>query len=452
MAGWLEHVRKRRLAIFGTGVGLALAAWVLWSLLAPHSDPVVEAIRKRGFPVTLAEADAWYPAVPEAENVALVYTNALGLLKDSAGAITNFTGKSWLPPIGQGMSAEEQSELKAVLMEQQAALRLLYAAPASGRSRYPIHLDQGFTMLLPHLSKIKQAVGLLSAEGLMHASNGDAERATQAFLTAGRLAESLAAEPVTISQLVRYALWGMMLPRLERALSLTAFTDSQLAALQALVESAERPQAAMRAWAGEQACGLSVFTDRKVMQGIFTDSQNTRGQFEVLCATAGMNFLRAAGLMQKDKAYYCEVMGRNLAALELPFPARFAACQQMAAITNLPNRLLIFSRMLLPALGRLHLKETDHTAFVRAAATALAIERYRLAHTNGLPDRLEQLSPAYCKTVSIDPIDGKPLRYQTHGASCVVYSIGSDARDDGGVVWESVYLKVPQDVTFVVKH
>jgi hypothetical protein len=33
-----------------------------------------------------------------------------------------------------------------------------------------------------------------------------------------------------------------------------------------------------------------------------------------------------------------------------------------------------------------------------------------------------------------------------------VYSVGSDGHDDGGVVWDSNYVKVPQDVAFVVKH
>ena len=34
----------------------------------------------------------------------------------------------------------------------------------------------------------------------------------------------------------------------------------------------------------------------------------------------------------------------------------------------------------------------------------------------------------------------------------LVYSIGSDGQDDGGVNWDSNYTKVPQDVAFVVKH
>jgi hypothetical protein len=108
--------------------------------------------------------------------------------------------------------------------------------------------------------------------------------------------------------------------------------------------------------------------------------------------------------------------------------------------------------MLLPALGGFHIREADHVARVRVTTAALAVERFRVTHTNALPGNLDQLAPAYCNAVPADPYDGKPLRYKTHGGSYVVYSVGSDGRDDGGVVWESNYLKVPQDVAFVVKH
>ena len=257
MSRWLEMVWRKRLTALGVGLIMLLATWILWSLIAPHPDPFVEAIRKRGYPVSLAEWDAWYPSVPPAENVAFVYTNAFGFLTNSTGPITNFTSKSWLPPIGQGLSTEEKSELKAVLADHHAVLRLLYSAPASGRSRYPIHLEDGPATLLPHLAKVKQAVSLLTAEALLHATDGDAERATRAFLAAGQVAESLGDEPIIISQLVRYADWAILLPRLERALSLTTFTEGQLASLAGLYKlgAAKRKNGPVECgWNGLSVC------------------------------------------------------------------------------------------------------------------------------------------------------------------------------------------------------
>jgi hypothetical protein len=452
MSTWLATARRKRLALLGLGVAALLALWVVSSLLTPHRDHYVEAIHKRGYPASAVELDAWYLSVPPAENIALYYTNAFASLTNSSGPTTNFMNRMWLPPVGQGVSAQDRSELAAVLAEHQASLRLLLTAPITGRSRYPIHLPDGPATLLPHLAKVKQGVSLLSAEALLHATDDDAEQATRGFLAAGRLADSLGEEPLVISQLVRYVCWAILLPRLERALSLVPFTESQLAELQGIIEAAERPGAAARGWAGEQAMNLSIYNERKMMLALFREMQSSHGQAGDLVAMAGMNLYRLTGLMTKDKAYFCEAMGRQLAAFELPYPARFAATSRLAASNGVPNHLYILSQMLLPALGTAHIRDADHTALVRVAATALAIERFRLAHTNALPVNLEQLTPTCCKSVPSDPYDGQPLRYKTHGASHVVYSIGSDGQDDGGVAWESNYVKLPQDVGFVVKH
>jgi hypothetical protein len=452
MSAWFETARRHRFAVMGAVVCLLLAASMGRGLLTPRRDLWVEEIHRNGYPASAAELDAWYLAVPAAQNAALVYTNAFAWLTNADGPITNFTSKNWLPSIGQGLSAEDRSTLKALLAEHQAAWRLFYTTPASDRCRYPVHLGDGPMTLLPHLAPLKRAVSLLSAEGLMHATEGDAEQATQSFLAAARVADSLSEEPIIISQLVRYAGWALLLPRLERALELAPFSDGQLAALQQVVGAAERPRAAARAWAGELAIHMSVFNERKFTKMGLFELQGARGKAGEYMASASLSLLRFSGVLERDKAFCCVNMGRELAALELPYPARFEACQQLAAITNVPNRMFIFSRMLLPALGRFHVREAGHVALVRTASAALAVERFRRAHTNALPASLQQLAPACCKDVPADPFDGKPLRYKTRGASFAVYSVGADGQDDGGVAWDSNYVKVPQDVAFLVKH
>jgi hypothetical protein len=449
MSAWRETVWRKRLTVLGAGAALLLAVWLLSSLLVPHRDLDFEAIRNKGYPVAMSELDAYYGSVPTGENAAVVYTNAFALLTNLTGPNAQLVGA--LPPIGRGLSPDEVSELKLILEDNQAALHLLDSAPASGRSRYAVRLVDGYNALLPHLKQTREAVGLLSAEGLMHASEGNAEKATQAFLVAGRVAESLGDEPTIISQFVRYADWAMLLPRLERALSLTTFTDGQLAALQKLVEGAERPGALLRAMAVERATGLNAITDHKVM-AMAAQQQGWGRQAADFGTAMAAGILRAAGLQQKDKAFYCETMARHIAVLELPYPARAAAGQQAAVFTNAPSRFHFFSQMLLPGLVKVHGRDAGHVANVRVAAAAIAIERFRLAHTNALPESVDQLPPAWCRTVPTDPFDGKPLRYRTQGASYAVYSIGSDGQDDGGVVWDAQYSKVPQDVVFLVEH
>jgi hypothetical protein len=74
-----------------------------------------------------------------------------------------------------------------------------------------------------------------------------------------------------------------------------------------------------------------------------------------------------------------------------------------------------------------------HLARCRSAATALAVERYRLAHKEW-PSDLAALLPLYLKDVPIDPFDGQPLRYRRTFDGVVIYSVAEDCVDNQGMI------------------
>jgi len=113
---------------------------------------------------------------------------------------------------------------------------------------------------------------------------------------------------------------------------------------------------------------------------------------------------------------------------------------------------MIFSRMLLPALGRAMQRDGDHTARMRTAQTAIAVERYRCAHDSQLPADLNELVPTYLPSVPRDPFDGQPLRFKRLNSGYVVYSIGSDLRDDGGSEGDPNKRTSAKDITFILER
>ena len=66
------------------------------------------------------------------------------------------------------------------------------------------------------------------------------------------------------------------------------------------------------------------------------------------------------------------------------------------------------------------------------AQTAVAATRYRLDHGK-LPDNLNALVPKYLPAIPTDPFDGHPLRLAIKENKWIVYSVGPDEVDDGGV-------------------
>ena len=71
---------------------------------------------------------------------------------------------------------------------------------------------------------------------------------------------------------------------------------------------------------------------------------------------------------------------------------------------------------------------------VDLARVAIALERYRLAHGE-YPESLDALAPQFMKQIPHDIINGQPLHYRrTSDGQFVLYSVGWNETDDGGVV------------------
>jgi hypothetical protein len=94
----------------------------------------------------------------------------------------------------------------------------------------------------------------------------------------------------------------------------------------------------------------------------------------------------------------------------------------------------VFERLMLPGLGRAAEKFACAQSSVDLARTAIALERYRLAHGE-YPGSLDALAPQFMEKVPHDIIGGQPLHYRrTNDGQFVLYSVGWNETDDGGVV------------------
>ena len=90
-------------------------------------------------------------------------------------------------------------------------------------------------------------------------------------------------------------------------------------------------------------------------------------------------------------------------------------------------------RMLLPSLGHAAIRFACAQTSVDQARIAIALERYQLAHGK-FPESLDALMPQYIGQMPHDVIGGQPLKYRrTSDGQFVLYSIGWNEKDDGGV-------------------
>jgi hypothetical protein len=94
----------------------------------------------------------------------------------------------------------------------------------------------------------------------------------------------------------------------------------------------------------------------------------------------------------------------------------------------------ILARMLFPAIENAVKKLAYAQSATDLARTAIALERYRLAHGE-FPESLDALAPQFMEKIPHDVIGGRPLHYRrTDDGQFVLYSVGWNETDDGGVV------------------
>jgi hypothetical protein len=137
-----------------------------------------------------------------------------------------------------------------------------------------------------------------------------------------------------------------------------------------------------------------------------------------------------------DALAYLDSSAERIHALSLPPKERLARLHELDPSVSqpIPRQSLLF--WVVGSEAKVIFDWAADDLRIRAqivtARSALAIERWRLAHEGRLPDSLSQLVPDFLPAVPADSFDEQPLRYRKLAHGYVVYSIGPDFTDDGG--------------------
>jgi hypothetical protein len=94
----------------------------------------------------------------------------------------------------------------------------------------------------------------------------------------------------------------------------------------------------------------------------------------------------------------------------------------------------VLVRLLAPAVNKVAAACLRSRVEMRCAIAAVAAERYR-RQKGQWPDKLETLHQAgYLTQVPVDLYDGKPLRFLRLDDGLLIYCVGPDGADNGGLI------------------
>ncbi len=304
-------------------------------------------------------------------------------------------------------------------------------------SRFPLNyeLDDPDAMRLPHLLQMKRSAVVLQMRALAKLQEGEGDQALADMGLALRLADKIHSEPTLLSQLVRGIMVSLTIQPVWEGLAQHRWTDAQLVQLDrdlAGFDFVADFTAACRAENAMQAAAMDFF----------------RRHPERIPDLANLEQLRPAlplevRLMPSGWFYLNELCTSRIVLekfLTMADPAKQTIPPKLAdqaeqVLENLPDApLTIFPRILLPVLWKSAQRFAPAQNAVNMARVACALERFHLAHDK-YPDALDEIAPLLDGHVPHDVIDGRPLHYHTSAdGQFVLYSIGWNDQDDGGVV------------------
>jgi hypothetical protein len=431
---------------------LGITVFIVWRVrLANAVERQIAAIRAAGLPTNGAEANDYYTAVPNEENAALKMAESFALMTSYNDRRSNVVAAIKFPARKENLTAEQVELVAGYCTLNSNALATAKEAVKLQQCRYPLDLSQGAHVLLKHLAEMRKLARIAEFRTLFGQNDFAAE-----IITMTGMANTLDKEPILISKLVRIATLTMAVTAVEHRLNLQSLDDARLKLIsEAFTKSVPTNQMA-NGFIGERAMFLSVFQMSPEEISKLADGGDEKSPEPSVSSFSGSQaILRLVGFYDRDKRFYLKAMETNI-ALTTMFP------KNAAVITNIQEQIFkecarhhyILSSLLLPALGASVIKEAKGLAQIYTAQTALAVERFRLAHGK-LPEKLDELVPQFLPAVPQDPFDGQPLRYRRLEKGYVIYSVDRDGMDNGGRERPASIKSSDQshyDITFTVER
>lgn len=406
---------------------LALAFGSLVAVTAITLSNMDQAVKIQ-FTAVRAEAGAKLlaqipPRLPDATNAAIVYQEAFEYLAISDLAPPPWRDKGpdgWKKYYDRSAFGPKDKDLREFLRTQERGLALVRKAAAMPGCSFEHDYSLGISMPLPELHRLPHAATLLAYEALVKAEDGDARGALDDVAAIYGVAGHVS-DPLLISVMVAIGIDKTGTKVLEDILSLVAPVPES--GRPALPEEASYRRAIRRAMATEELIfGLTTFTALAEGDQSVIDAAGT--------GILGSPVYRVF-FLQDDLAAYRRVMQEMQQLAAKPY---YEARPDWQALDQswTEHRRGIVTALLAPATEKAVAAATDADAGRLLARTALALTAFQ-AKTGAYPDKLDALVPEYLPRVPLDPFSGRPLKTKRDGDGVIVYSVGRDLKDDGGV-------------------
>jgi hypothetical protein len=395
-----------------------------------------------GYPVTEEAWAAKFPPPPDSENGALIYERAFAAMRalpPEHDLIVPYVGKLEPPEAGVPYSPESIAAMRAHLEANRDALNLAVEATTLPRVVFSSHgyVDDGLSTFV----RTAGLVDLILLELESAAIDVDSVRIELALRALHGCAQALDESPNQIDAYIGVSFRRHYYKAPTTVFSHTETTAEMLALMTQLQWRISDRN--VETYVLSRVPDYSLFPDDVISMFFLVDDKRL-----FLPVSDAVKSRWVEDIIERHKLVDLKLRS---ALLELLDGSAEETKPQMVSATAefelMASKALSLSSRPLELEGFWRVRA--HEALFQAT---LAVERFRL-DLGTLPESLKQLVPSYLESIPADPYDGQPIRYTPEGGGYLLYCVGENLADDGGVEYfKRSEQQAKGDVVFRVRR
>jgi hypothetical protein len=374
--------------------------------------------------------------LPDNENAAYLYRAAGNIMDMRVGPDVpgvNAYDAFLMAKIGERAKvvSEKRTSLETWLRDSAIPIELLHEAAQYERAHFDLDFSQGEQMKVPHLAQLRAGARLLMLEAWLAVEEGDSRKALQATWAGFRIRRATQDEPIAIAQLIGFLTDWMAATNLQQIMPLIQPQKEDLLPILRELQSRKSNSFLMIAEA-LRASRVALMESNRI-------SPLPPGQHSRILEAALGALVRILNGRLPDEAFSLAYMNQfvkgasKLDSMTVADMQRFDEEQSKELTALRPMFLfheLSLTRVLLfSPTGRPY---KEDIARRDVTICGVAAELYRIDHGT-YPTSLDGLVPTYLTEAPKDTFSGKPLVFKPLANGVLIYSVGPNGKDDGGV-------------------
>jgi len=391
---------------------------------------MVAGLRTADAPVDAADME---PAkVPSDQNAYVYYSHAAAMLIEEPQDIVEANQRlAKTPP--REWSSRDVALLRSYVRRNTAAIAIAKRGAELVAYRSPTEWRKGFGATFEFVPRLRSVERQMMYRARVAIADGRLKDAMADCEVGLRLSAHVGSEPAAILQAVEVAFGAQAVKAVRQVLN-EARSPDELAALLNMLQRNPVPSHTRSALVGERAFGLAAYND--IIQGRWkTKPLHPRTQ------------LGMALYPSREETRYLDQTRESIELADQPYyriRRRAEDLSSRIAKVHANKKLLVADVITFDPIGT-YRRSAGSRMETAVLTTATAAKLYRARH-GSYPNALAELTPHILKQVPIDEFMGKPLIYKRRGDGFVVYSVGQNLKDDGGVETQD---KKQGDVVYV---